>query len=134
MRTYSVALLLHLLFNLSILQAAEQREQTGPGITVVVCDKVGLAPDFLQAAGGEARKVFHNAGVDLVWIYSEGDPTPTKSLPSSSEGCGLSSVDADFLVVLSTGSPKDCPSSILGCSIRTRTSPQRVYVLYDAIK
>jgi hypothetical protein len=132
MRIYGVLVLL--LLEVSALQAEWRREQIQPRITVAVCDKVGLAPETLRIAADQARQVFGNAGVDLMWIDSEGNRAPMTFRPSSFEGCGLPSVDVDFLAVISNESPKGWPSGGLGFSIPTRSSPQRVYVLYDQVK
>ena len=134
MKICAIALLLPVLFNASTVQASERHEKTRPTITVVVCDKVGLAPEMFRAARDNARKVFENADTDLIWLDSEGDRTPTKFLRTSFEGCVLPSGDIDFLAVISRESPKGSPPGMLGLSIPTPTSPQRIYVLYDQVK
>lgn len=134
MRICSMALLSAFVLNLPNLQASQYSEQARPRITLAVCDKAGLPSETLRAAKNYAMQVFAAAGVDLIWLGSEGNRSPMTFLPSSLEGCGLPSVDTDFLAIISNESPKGWPWGGLGFSTPWPSPPQRVYILYDEVK
>jgi hypothetical protein len=134
MRICSMALVWAFVLNLPTLQASQSSEEARPQIRLAVCDKVGLPSETLHAAKNSAMQVFATAGVDLIWLSSEGNRSPMTFLPNSFEGCGLPSGDIDFLAVISNESPKGWPWGGLGFSTPWPVAPQRVYILYDEVK
>jgi hypothetical protein len=134
MRIYRIVLLSILVLSVPSLQASEGSEHTAPKIIMAICDKVGLPAETLRAAQKHAKKIFAYAGVDLIWIDSEGNHAPMTFSPDSLEGCGLPSVDTDFFAVISKESPRGWLSDGLGFSIPQSSPPRRLYVLYDPVR
>jgi len=120
----SAALLAFCVSGLSQLAAQPLSNAAGP-ITVLLCDKAGLASTDKVKARMQADRILKSAHVQLHWVVSETD-----------ESCVGPQLESYLSIILVPERPKDLPASAeaMGRAVLVGSAYPRAYVFLDRVR
>ncbi len=111
-------------------------DQSGPRpqLTVMMCDRSGVADEVRRHALEETARIFGAAGVEFRWIETSTTIGPADFKTTSLETCASPPEPVDFWVVIAGESPDNWPGGALGVAVRQAVHCPRAYILYDRVR